>query len=1016
MPPVSTPPLTLAATWPDGDRADVRLGPPFAEGGDAHIHPVTDHPALVAKVYHDPSSEPRRRAKLDAMLATPPEGALSAEGGEVALSWPVALLERGGAAEAPAGFLMPRVDLAHAADLELLLARRARRAAGLPESYRFRVSVAANLAALVAALHARGHHVVDLKPSNVHVYRASGRVAVLDCDGLSVAGRGGERFPAHQYTDGYIAPEALRAKARPEALGEAQDRFALAVLVFRLLCDGLHPFQGVPRPGADVPTTDGERVAAGLYPYGRGGADGLSPPPSSLYGAFDRRTRALFDLAFDGPPSERPSAAVWRDHLRGLLEGGLRSCKADADHARFGRGPCIVCPPKGTKGRGGNRERVTEADKRAQERAMNRVQQPAAPSAKTRSVPRAARRRAPSAQPTVAHVALATGTSRNVRGCALGLFGLALGLTLIVAVWIPAMSEWDPIRDAEPWLALYRSIEVHNASEAERAFRRGDGKIDLSFWATPPPSGDDVWRRPYVPLDDAVGYPLGEGSGCEDGPDRDPRYKSDILPYLHHAAHNRMPATVDLLLRNGAPADGYDYDGRTSLMVAAGNCGPRPALSEQAIRGIVRLGQRLAQASTRRGGGETGEGGGGSLEALVPLRPAAPDGPAEGVEAEALVQSVRERPWVRGLAAALVPLDPDSAWTYRTRPDSLTKTYWIAGAHREIADLVRNAAVIDRLLRVSSIEARDSWGRSALTYAAARGNVVAVRQLLAAGADPDAADDAGVTPLMAAADQAATVASDGVARTVALELLAWGALPDKRDRGGRTAADYVGDRPATRRIKLRDRYKSLGTVKDTVRFAESRTLALLQVAARAGGALQTPGARRRVIGRAAGEAVPLASASRADIGDGRTRVAGGEVDDWPDWVRPAPWLADTLLQVTCAGIPRGDLDVEVTLVRKGRRPIGEVWRTDVAGWRIDQTAVQRGRASQNPYSPIYDGGYPPSRRFREMDTRDRCLGQVREALYSDDGRILQYDLRDEVERWPSGTVTVEVLPAPDTAP
>ena len=353
----------LAAVWADGRRKPVRLGAHLAEGGDARITAVVGRPALVAKVYHDPAAEPRRRAKLEAMLAAPPEGRTTEHGGRafVQLAWPTALLERDappetgsppGGAGPPAGFLMPHVDLGGAVLLESLLSARARRAARLSDAFHDRVVTAYNLAAAVAALHTRGHHVVDLKPANVRVYRGTFLVALLDCDGMSVAAPGDTpeaaggpgRFPAHQYTDGYIAPEALRTRAEPEDLGEDQDRFALAVVVFRLLCGGLHPFQGVPRPGADIPTTDGGRVAAGLYPYGRGGAAELSPPPSSLYPFFGRTTQALFDRAFDeGRAQRRPSAAEWRGHLGLLLANGLRPCDRSPDHARFGDFPCGAC-------------------------------------------------------------------------------------------------------------------------------------------------------------------------------------------------------------------------------------------------------------------------------------------------------------------------------------------------------------------------------------------------------------------------------------------------------------------------------------------------------------------------------------------------------------------------------------------------------------------------------------------------------------------------------------------------
>ena len=347
--PVTAPTTALVLAEDGGASAPLAVAAvPVAEGGDATIHAVEGRPEWVAKLYRDPASEPRRRAKLDAMLAAPPAGRVAEHDGRrtVQLAWPVSLVEREGAEGEgpPAGFVMPRVHLEEAVVLEQLLSGRARRAAGLPDGVRLRVAAARNLSAVVAALHAEGHHVVDLKPSNVHVYRGTFFVAVLDCDGFSVAGPDGERFPAHQYTDGYIAPEALRARAKPEALGEAQDRFALAVVVFRLLNRGLHPFQGVPQAGASVPTTDGERVAAGLYPYGSG-ADRLSPPPASLYGALDRPTRRLFDRAFDGPEGGRPAAAEWARHLSTLLgPDGLRPCPNDPDHAVYpGAADCGVC-------------------------------------------------------------------------------------------------------------------------------------------------------------------------------------------------------------------------------------------------------------------------------------------------------------------------------------------------------------------------------------------------------------------------------------------------------------------------------------------------------------------------------------------------------------------------------------------------------------------------------------------------------------------------------------------------
>ena len=718
MPTATSPPLVFEATWPDGERAAVRLGPPLAEGGDARVHAVEGEPGLVAKVYHDPAAEPRRRAKLEAMLAAPPDGALSAEGGEVALAWPVALLERGGAAKgaAPAGFLMPRVDLSGAVTLEMLLSARARRAAGLPESYRFRASVAANLAALVAALHAQGDHVVDLKPANVLVYRTSGRVAVLDCDGFSVAGWGGDRFPAHQYTDGYIAPEALRARARPEDLGEGQDRFALAVVVFRLLCNGLHPFQGVPRPGADVPTTDGERVAARLYPYGSG-QGALRPPPSSLHDAFDRRTQVLFGMAFDGPPGERPSAADWRGHLRGLLAGGLRSCERDADHARYGRKPCAMCPP---------------APPPEPEQTPDRLAKPTAGPAR------------PPYQ---------TPAQRREGGVAASL--LVVGL-LVFCFGCPALLIYA-VGGAGEYDYGMSGLEYGYLDHVEEAIHDG-ADVTRGLTMEAPDASPDDYRPTYAPLNDALGFPEWTGrdrtplSGLRPEFETAPgRTRQDPPSYLHTAAWQRTPTGAALLLRAGAPAGGY-YRGRTALMLAAANAGTPVALGDRSVGLVVRAGRSLARATERylatprRKRGPRPDTTLAGTPGLLDLTRQLPRRPyAEGSDEHTVGRGGAALALARNAAVVDLLLrhgaDPDAA-------DMWGRTALVYAAS------VGNAATVRQLLDAGADpDLADAAGATPLMVAADRAATptsdraaaAVVALLLAAGADPDATDAVGRT-------------------------------------------------------------------------------------------------------------------------------------------------------------------------------------------------------------------------------------------------------------------------------
>jgi hypothetical protein len=319
---------------------------PLGSGGDGSVYASVSHPELVVKLYRDPDQPPERRRKLLAMLGAPPLlDPIHHDGHRyVQLTWPTHLVED--AEGYFRGFAMPRVELDRAVLAESLLSRKTRQAYRLPEAYGLRVTAASNLAAVVEALHARGHHVVDLKPVNAYVYRDTFFVALLDCDGFSVQDASGERFPAHQYTPDYIAPEALVGKLAPEALGEAQDRFALATVVFQLLNGGVHPFQGVPAPGVPVPPSTTERITRWMYAYGRQPNPFLRPSPWSIHESFDDATRDLFDRAFGSDPAARPDAGEWRRHLARYADpstGALRRCAADPAHALFAAGPGVEC-------------------------------------------------------------------------------------------------------------------------------------------------------------------------------------------------------------------------------------------------------------------------------------------------------------------------------------------------------------------------------------------------------------------------------------------------------------------------------------------------------------------------------------------------------------------------------------------------------------------------------------------------------------------------------------------------
>lgn len=320
------------------ERRVLPLGKLLGEGAAGKVYSIPAMPGAAAKLYHGSDEARNHEAKVAAMIANPPDLPPALHQGKrfPQIAWPQAkLFDRAGRF---IGFLMPEIDFARSTSLVNLLQKNSRRVEKLSEYYGYRVLVARNLASVFAELHKAGHHMIDMKPANLRFYPSVSWMAVVDTDGFSIAGNHG-RIPADQLSDEYIAPESWK---RPVSeLGVDQDLFALAVIIFQLLDNGVHPFAGG-SVGARGQATDLQaRILDGLYPYAIKPASGLVPSTASVHRMFKRGTRELFDQAFL-PGARRPTAEQWRDHLDELMRT-LVPCSARPDeHVHFGAG-CGFC-------------------------------------------------------------------------------------------------------------------------------------------------------------------------------------------------------------------------------------------------------------------------------------------------------------------------------------------------------------------------------------------------------------------------------------------------------------------------------------------------------------------------------------------------------------------------------------------------------------------------------------------------------------------------------------------------
>jgi DNA-binding helix-hairpin-helix protein with protein kinase domain len=194
---------------------------------------------------------------------------------------------------------------------------RARRETCAHFDYRYLMQTARNIAGVMAELHSRGYLIADVSQKNLLVSDAA-LVTVLDTDSFEF------RDPKTNFlhlcnvrTPGFIAPEGYAAAQNdPRAIEE--DRFALAVVIFHLLMEGVHPFACKYSGGGEAPRLQ-QNVAAGRFPYALqlGGAYGPMPaaPPFTMLPATIQNMFERCFVAGHKTPAARPAALEWQKAL-----------------------------------------------------------------------------------------------------------------------------------------------------------------------------------------------------------------------------------------------------------------------------------------------------------------------------------------------------------------------------------------------------------------------------------------------------------------------------------------------------------------------------------------------------------------------------------------------------------------------------------------------------------------------------------------------------------------------------
>jgi hypothetical protein len=312
----------------------ISLGPPLGSGGEGTIHRVEGDGLVVAKLYVSHRLGAELEAKLTAMAARPPDDPTWKTQRHRSIAWARHVLYRGRGRAGFAGFLMPYIDTKVFREAHKYFDRSDRLAQfGGNFTWRHLLAAAQNLASCVAAIHAQNHRIGDLRETNVLIAE-NALVCLIDCDSFQIRDAAtGKVYPTRVGTGEYLPPELLGSDfGRQDVDRYHSDLFALAVLVFKLLMQGVHPFQARGPRVASAPTTEA-KIKLGTFPYEQ--KRGIAPPPyAPPYGILPKELRDLFKACFvEGHtrPARRPTAEAWFRALRNV-ERELRHCSFNANH------------------------------------------------------------------------------------------------------------------------------------------------------------------------------------------------------------------------------------------------------------------------------------------------------------------------------------------------------------------------------------------------------------------------------------------------------------------------------------------------------------------------------------------------------------------------------------------------------------------------------------------------------------------------------------------------------------
>ena len=308
---------------------------PLAAGGEGEIYNIKGQPDLVAKVYKSGKANLEKERKLIKMVNEPPDKSALAQ-----IAWPRDVLYSMGQF---VGFVMQKMKINE--DLNVIYEFGS--AAKYPDMlWENRIIIAQNLCAVLDCVHSAGHACGDFNPKNISVNPMTGHIMFLDTDSYHI------QDDMDTYRCDVGIPEYLPAEVQAKMRGsmtlataklptfsQDTDNFALAIHIFQLLMNGVHPFACtiIPSQASVVAPMPSDNIIKGEFPFMQNVPGRKIPVFAPKISVLPKKIQDLFKRAFvvgHSNPSTRPSPMEWNTEL-GKLRNELKNCAKKPYHQYY---------------------------------------------------------------------------------------------------------------------------------------------------------------------------------------------------------------------------------------------------------------------------------------------------------------------------------------------------------------------------------------------------------------------------------------------------------------------------------------------------------------------------------------------------------------------------------------------------------------------------------------------------------------------------------------------------------